>query len=456
MDMRKIYYLLVLCLAFFSCQDDKLERFAIDMPENAFRFTPVAGGAIMHYTLPDDPEIVAVNLRYRDALGQQTLRTGSYANDSLLIVGFNEGETEVTGEVTICKYDGSESNPIPVVFNTLDSGPVSFIKAVDVEPSWDGFLLHYRDIPENVNGMAHVFYIGINPYTQEQDTLLVNSFVIEEGSDTLTFALQQQNEVNTVVIRTEDFRGYMVSERVWEGVEAYLTEKFPLSVSNLTYPTKSKVAEEGAASIEDPSAMLGLRYLFDGDIKAETCWDLPTNRYKTFLAGPHAAGEDSPPMYLDLGEKKLIAEVRGYCMLNHTKEFRSEPYYSLVWHARYYNKLPNSITVYASNDEGDWESKSWIKIGEFSEDRDLDITLRWCARCAENRALLDEYKTLEELQAADPAYFSISLPANGQGDGYRYLKIKYNDIFGAHNDAGDQNNDKFLSLHELEVYTKKN
>ena len=52
------------------------------------------------------------------------------------------------------------------------------------------------------------------------------------GADTLTFSLENPKETTDVVIRTEDFRGYMVSERVWEGVEAYLTEKFPLSVSS--------------------------------------------------------------------------------------------------------------------------------------------------------------------------------------------------------------------------------
>lgn len=454
--MKRLFYLLLIfnVFSFSGCQDDDMERFMADMPENPFSFTPIAGGAVMHYKLPADQNVVAVNLRYQDVYGNEILRTGSHVCDSLVIVGFNEEQHDISGEVTLCRYDGAESEPIPVTFSTLDSGPVSFIKSLEVEPSWNGFSVAYRDIPANVNGMAHVFYVGTNPYTQEIDTLLVNSFTIEEGGDTLAFQLQQRNAFNTVVVRTEDFRGYMVGQKVWENIESYNTGKFNLTENNVTYPRKSSLTDEGYASIEDVPALLGIKYLFDGDIKGETCWGIGGSRYKMFLAGPNAVGEGAPPMYLDLGSKQLSAELRVYCMLNTGKSFNTEPYYSAVWHARYYNKLPNSVTVYASNDEGEWEDKKWTKLGSFEQDRELETRLRWCARCATNSDWIDEYETLEELQAADPAYFSVFFPASGQGDGYRYLKIVFNDTFAAHNPYGCQNENKYLTFHEMELYTK--
>ncbi|MFR7808814.1 MAG: hypothetical protein ACLU4N_05800 [Butyricimonas faecihominis] len=33
---------------------------------------------------------------------------------------------------------------------------------LEVKPSWNGFMLTY-DVPQNANGMAHVFYIGKDP-----------------------------------------------------------------------------------------------------------------------------------------------------------------------------------------------------------------------------------------------------------------------------------------------------
>ncbi|MFR7808815.1 MAG: hypothetical protein ACLU4N_05805 [Butyricimonas faecihominis] len=52
---------------------------------------------------------------------------------------------------------------------------------------------------------------------------MINSFQITAGADTLAFPLEQSAATNTVVIRTEDFRGYMVKQQVWENIEAYNT-----------------------------------------------------------------------------------------------------------------------------------------------------------------------------------------------------------------------------------------
>lgn len=61
--------------------------FDTDMLAENISFKPIAGGAIMHYKLPDDDEVFSLKVRYTDAEGNEVLREGSYACDSILIAG---------------------------------------------------------------------------------------------------------------------------------------------------------------------------------------------------------------------------------------------------------------------------------------------------------------------------------------------------------------------------------
>ena len=52
--MRKLIYILcVCCWALGACTDNET-RFDIPMPAEGLSFTPLAGGAVMHYRLPSD------------------------------------------------------------------------------------------------------------------------------------------------------------------------------------------------------------------------------------------------------------------------------------------------------------------------------------------------------------------------------------------------------------------
>ena len=130
-------------------------------------------------------------------------------------------DKNVTAFITLCDRNNVESVPLEVSFDTKDSGPVAFFEQLEIRPSWDGFLLTY-DVPQNANGMAHVFYIGKDPKTQEPDTLLVKVFKSHPSRYTC-FPLKEPAPPNTIIVRTEDFRGYMVKQQVWENIEAYST-----------------------------------------------------------------------------------------------------------------------------------------------------------------------------------------------------------------------------------------
>ena len=62
---------------------------------------------------------------------------------------------------------------------------------------------------------------------------------------------------------------------------------------------------------------------------------------------------------------------------------------------------------------------------------------------------------MEELEEADPAYLEVVIPASEKR--FRYLKIVVEDVFNRtwYNwDEGD-NRDEYVTMHELEIYVKK-
>lgn len=445
--MRKISFVLFFVVALLAaCSKEDTSLFDVSISPEKISFIPMSGGAIMHYSLPDDKEVMAIRVRYRDAFGQEIMRTGSYACDSLHLLGFNEARQGVKAYVTLCNRNNEESEAVEVSFDTWDSGPIAFFNGLNVIPSWNGFSVIY-EVPQNVNGMAHVFYEGKNPLTGEPDTVLINSFTIQSGKDTLNFPLQRGASKNNIIIRTEDFRGYIVKQETFKDVEAYQIEKLDTREIRFEDP-------EGL-SIEDPEYQLGSQYLFDGDSKGEICFGLGKDAFKTYLAGPDCLGKTL--FVLDLQEAKQTAEIRMYAML-FVRRFPDQPNYfepdpgkyGPVWCAYYHNKLPCNVTIYATNDKNN--TSSWVKVSHFEQYREIANASRWCERAATGSYDF-ELKSPDEIRAAEPCYLSLNISATEKP--YRYFKVVVDDVYAPSSIWDDQNPNNFVTLHEVEVYTKK-
>ena len=437
--MRKFLWIILLTWCVFQgCAKDDITVFEVAMPHEGLSFKAITGGAIMYYHLPEGKDVMSIRVRYQDALGQKMIRTGSYACDSLVLPGFNEARQGVPAKVTLCDRNNVESIPLEVTFDTKDSGPVAFFETVEVKPNWNGFMIMY-DAPAQANGIAHVLYTGENPLTGEPDTLLINSFPITEGADTLLYVLKQEKLVNNIVIRTEDFRGYMVKQQVWEGVEAYTSVKYD--------PSKLVFEGLGDLSNERLDYSLGYKYLFDGDLKGETCFNAPSTEIKTYFAGPGAVG--TPLFILDLQQEKMIASVRVYAMLYFERnwpDYSMTPYGRLFAYGRHFGVFyPSCITVEASNDK-----KTWKKIGTYREAQAFSKS-SW-AYFTEEAPL----RTEEALLAAEPKYISVDIPASS--DTYRYLRLIVDELFDLHPFtpyADHYNPSQYVMMQELEVYVNK-
>lgn len=460
----KNLWILLLAVCFWTCNDDDEGRIFVDLSADAFSFKSIAGGAIMHYVLPDDPDIVAVQVRYQNAEGIDILRTGSCTCDSVLLTGFNEAESNVAAQVTLCYVGDKESQPIDVTFNTEDSAPVAFLKNVEVSSNWGGFALSF-DNPANATGMAHVFYLGIDPQSGLQDTILLESFLLTEtdGIEHMSYEMKQDIAAPTVVIRAEDFRGIMVGERVWENVPTLVKTKLD----------KSEFAFYCDNSIESDFDKLGVQYLFDGDLKGEISWDSePEGRIYSFLAGPNAAGEDAHPMYMDMKKNRVTASIRLYNM------FACYDYYDLWWEFdgwygyeyekaplvyRYtQNELPCEVTLYGLKDNGGSPATyeemdaldGWEEIGTFKQAKDIPWEDRWYKESLQQGS---DGISRDEIRAADPVFLEVVVPAAGQEEGYRYLKMVINEVFDLEYAISRDylNTSKYVQFHELEIYTNK-
>ncbi|MGL5683090.1 MAG: DUF4959 domain-containing protein [Marinifilaceae bacterium] len=438
--MRKYIHIIWIMLLAVACQTDE-EFFGASISSSAIRFEPIAGGATMYYDLPKNDEIASIQAKYINAQGDEVLKTGSYLTNSLEITGFNEARKQVKVEISLINHQDVVSTPITMYFDTEDSGPVAFFDGINVGPYWNGFRIEY-ECPSNSFGLAHIFYVGINPTTKKSDTLLLKTFPLTEGRDTLLFTLQQSNPKNTIVIRTEDRKGYKAKQQVWKDVEALQMVKAETKDFEFLDPYN--------LSLEVEDRKLGKKYLFDGDYKGDKCFlEGTSNKYNTFLAGPFATGR---PFIFDFKTPKEPAQLRIHSILNIMNWPGEGGPIERIWLTWYVTKLPCSVTVYASNDLS--EDAEWKEIGSFSQYRLLPEDERWCMRASSS---LYKINTAEDFAAQPPCF--IEMVFNPDGNAYRYMKFIVNDVFDntflGWLDLGDRNYSKYVSFNELEVYYKK-
>lgn len=468
--MRKTISLLasIALMALAACSSDQQVP-EVPLADGALRFAPTAGGAVLRYTLPADPDVVGIHVRYTDCYDQPMLRTASINTDSLRLVGFNEAQQNVPCQISLQLRNGEETKPVEASFSTLDSTPLQFINSVKVESGWNGFSINYT-APDDVEGIFHVFYIGENPYTHEPDSVLIDSKTITAGGDTLVYQPKQLKEQNTIVMKVEDYRGHTVKQREWQ-VEAMQTARH--DVAKIYYDN----------SIEDPVGKLGIEYLTDGDLNGWR-WFESQDAHKsyTFISNLHAVGEGSDPMYVDIGEVIPTAEVRLYayvfnggyntgpcgegipCWSSTYCRFVETNYAAQMLNSSYHNRLPCSIDVYACREAGastDFEHMKWEKIGSFDEPPSKPQTdLEGCWFNGSTDTRYPEYDTsAEDCKKRTPKYMSINFMAAGQGTGFRYLKLVFNktyeNMYGEELETMSNALMRVLTFNELEVYTKK-
>lgn len=444
--MKKIFLYLLLLVVGASCADDE-NFFDVTVPSDIFEFKKIPGGAVMYYKQLSDPSVYAIRATYVNSFGEEVLKQGSYLGDSLVLDGFNAAEKAIPVEIAFVndKYEISKS--IQLTFDTDESAPYALFNEAEVLPYWNGFMLQYK-VPEDAEGFVSVFYMGINPVTQEMDSLLVETNLIQAGGDTLYFAVAQNVTSNTVIVKTEDFKGNIARRKVWTGVEFYETEKVDNKNFRLIDPFNLSIEEEN-------DMMLGAKYLFDGDVLGEGRFASRIGtggafvKWYTFAAGPYAVSTPEEPKYfiVDVQEKLAGAVLRLYAT-----ERMNGGFYGF-WNYDYENKLPSEATVYGSNDYDETTNEgTWTRLGSFYDAPEASaINDRWYYEITGDYLEPANAMSLEEFRQLEPRYVDINLGVN---EGFRYYKIEITGVFETRNTYYNYQN--YVTFHEIELFAKKN
>ena len=468
MMIRKLLFLIMVGLSLFACKDD--EEIGFDVPvefRKELSFRPIPGGSVMNYYLPSNSDIFGVRVRYNDARGIPVVKESTYLTDSIQLLGFNEAQQGVPAQVSFFNNQMAESLPMEVTFDTYDSAPVAFFDSLTVSPFWGGFSVSYR-CPNTVQGMAHIFYIGTNPLTQQPDSILMTSTPIVEGGDTLNFVLQQNQETTTVVVRTEDYRGYRVKQEIFADLPC-------LYMDTLT-PADFDFHFTGTVQT-NPEYELGTQYLFDGDTKGINYHHNVLNgyvfRYSTFVAGPNAFYRDEAPaenrFIVDLREARIPASINLYAFLNWNSNWpfpgaSNNPPALLadIWNQSYKKSLPCKIRLYGTNENPETvDLASCALLYELNDDPGYTAWGKsWCARTDEfigpyNDETYDN-ATDAEIAEADPVV--LEMLCNYSDDAaYRYLIFVVTDTYHAYGQGGqgdEKNQREYITFNELEVFVK--
>ena len=108
--------------------------------------------------------------------------------------------------------------------------------------------------------------------------------------------------------------------------------------------------------------------------------------------------------------------------------------------------------MYGSKTSSDPDSGDWVPLGKLDQKRDATTASdRWSFLTSSTTAAA---KTVEELPQKDPVYVDVIFPTIDET--YLYLKIIVHDTFKRMNSEVNSNQQKYFTLHELEVYVKKN
>ena len=427
--MKNIW--LFLCIFFFiACEDDE-NYLDVSVPAESISFEPVSGGAIMRYSLPHPTDIYLVQARYTDAQGQEMKVSSSAYLDTLELLGFNAAMTGVPVEVTFLDRNNIESQPMNFTFNTLASAPYAFLDSVQVEPGWNGVTITYSFTGTgDVSGLANVFYVGTNAYTQELDTLFVESFTLANGKNSVFFPVDFEFDENTVMVRTEDFRGYNARTRVWGGVQSYASEQLP--------PSEFSLEDPDGWSLENDTKKYGIQYLTDGDLNGMQRLQAGNSSiYYTYITRP--GGADGSYVVVDLQGDRVPASVRLYQLFDFQD---ANIYFYDEFNYNYPDRLPCSVKLYGSQDMTNWE-----ELGSYNQDPTTPATNGW------GRTYVGPLASIEALNNWGTTYCEI--PCKVGETTYRYLKVEVNDTF-AMNTGIFANGAGYVSYQELEVYVEAN
>lgn len=439
---HKIIYLLafvVLC----SCNKKEGAHFDADMSQVQVSFEAYPGGAIMRYSLPNNSDIYAIQAKYKDFNGKDITIKGTYTGREAKLFGFNKATENIPVEINLIDHENRGSDAISKSFSTLDSAPYEVMENITVTEGWNGFRVRYSGLTDYTDGMMNIYYVGVNPNTQNIDTLVVGTYPLQTGTFTFDYTdLPDTCTTSTVVVKTQDFRGNIVRKEVYPDVPIAFAEELNTKDVDLI----------GGSSIEDDNRKLGWNYLFDGDVRGKACLKggLDTKFY-SFMSEKGMVYTENDVWTFDLKENHTLAWIRIYshiaAMVQSSRGSKGPMKSQAQW------IYPNSLVVYGTNNP-DANIDDCTRLGSYSESQSLPEESKWIARSIDEAT---EYTTdqMDLFMAEEPNYLQVNFSAD-QTEKYRYLKIRVLETFQWYSYNGSLGKQTgALAMEELGIFTKK-
>lgn len=405
-DMKKIILMLFVLVA--ACvtgckENEEGGNLPVQVDLSKIEFTPIAGGAIMSYILPDDARVYGIKASFTSTTtGREEVVIGTYGGNELTIKGFLEAQSAVKVRLSLLGFDESESKAVEASFQTLAASTLSLFDDLEVNPFWGGFTVEFN-APENTDGFVNVGYKGIDPNTQQPGIILKETKLIEPGDNRLSYNdLPMELDQIEAVIWTEDFSGNEVYRQSYQVIPYFIKLLEPSTI------------DYSGNSLESEYEKIGLKYLFDGDSKGiEMLKAQGAGRVQEhYMYMSQDAPILKPEVVLDMGEEQQLASFRLYEMPNNGVVWYT--YVLYMNYDGYLANIPNHFKVFGSNDNA-----QWTELGEVFEATTMRQDLWWCYPTVSNLI----YRTPAELENADPCYAEINFDATQAP--YRYLKVQF-------------------------------
>lgn len=115
------------------------------------------------------------------------------------------------------------------------------------------------------------------------------------------------------------------------------------------------------------------------------------------------------------------------------------------------------MSVYGNSTTDNPNADGWVYLGGLNQNpKSETASEKWSfPHINKNPSGIGLPKTLAEFEDADPIYVDVLFPV--EDNEYRYLKIIVHETFRSKlNSAANPNPNNYFTLHELEVYIKKN
>ena len=331
-SLKGQYYKYIICVCLLnSCSEDTHSAYGGDgiapgkVVINSVENT--AGGAVIRFTPPNDPDLLYIKGKYSDENNiQKEVVVSSYI-DSLSIIGFGlTGNYPV--DVTAIDIGDNESEPETVIISPLEAPIHAILESIEGAQDFGGINISYQN-PTRAE-------VSLNMSVEEENGEIVfkESFYTSQANSSYSFR-GYDSEPTIFVIYVEDRWGNQTTRKSFEitPLEDEFLDKGFFSIVSM--PGDESFSEYGFSANQ----------IWDGSWSSQ--WNCG---HTNFLPLPHQ-------LTLDLGQTASLNRFKLYQRGGSELYKHGNPKVFRMYGRSNLENLP----IYSPNNPGD----GWIFLGEF-------------------------------------------------------------------------------------------